>query len=38
VRDPARPLPAFKDPGLFPPGARFSARREQGRVVLRRVV
>ena len=38
VRDPARPLPAFKDSGLFPPGVRFRARREQGRVVLRRVV
>ena len=23
VRDPARPLPAFRDPNLFPEGARF---------------
>ena len=35
VRDPARPLPAFKAGDLFPPGARFQATREGGRVVVR---
>jgi hypothetical protein len=38
VRDPARPLPPFRRPGLFPDGQRFRAAREGGRVVLRRVV
>jgi hypothetical protein len=37
VRDPARPLPPFREPGLFPEGVRFAARREQARVLLRRV-
>ena len=35
VRDPARPLPAFKQPGLFPEGARFRATRAAGRVTVR---
>ena len=37
VRDPARPLPPFRVPDLFPTGARFSAWRRQGRVLIRRV-
>lgn len=37
VRDPARPLPEFKRPGLFPEGVRFRAAREGRRVVLRPV-
>ena len=37
VRDPARPLPPFRIPDLFPDGARFRADRDGGRVVLRRV-
>lgn len=32
VRDPSRPLPAFKVPGLFPEGERFRAVRQGGRV------
>jgi hypothetical protein len=35
VRDPARPLPEFSLPGLFPAGRRFRAVREGGRVALR---
>jgi hypothetical protein len=35
VRDPERPLPEFRLPGLFPVGQRFRASREGGRVVLR---
>ena len=35
VRDPERPLPEFRLPGLFPAGQRFRAAREGGRVVLR---
>ena len=35
VRDPQRPLPEFRLPGLFPVGQRFWAAREGGRVVLR---
>ena len=34
VRDPARPLPAFRRPGLFPPGARFRARVHSWRVIV----
>jgi hypothetical protein len=34
LRDPARPLPPFREPGLFPDGVRFAARREKGRVHL----
>jgi hypothetical protein len=37
VRDPARPLPLFRIPDLFPEGARFRAERDDGRVVFRRV-
>jgi uridine kinase len=36
-RDPARPLPPFRLPGLFPAGARFRAEAEGGRVRLVRV-
>ncbi|HEX6738448.1 MAG TPA: hypothetical protein VF310_09260 [Vicinamibacteria bacterium] len=36
TRDPARPLPPFRIPGLFPEGVRFEvAARGEGRVVLR---
>lgn len=35
VRDPARPLPPFALPNLFPEGRRFSVERRGGRVVLR---
>jgi len=34
VRDPARPLPPFAIPDLFPPGVRFRASREGDRVRL----
>jgi hypothetical protein len=37
VRDPARPLPPFRQEGLFPEGVVFRAERAGGRVVLRRV-
>ena len=37
VRDPARPLPPFRVPGLFPEGARFTASLQEGRVLIRRV-
>ncbi len=36
VRDPARPLPPFRDPDLFPPGARFRVRFAAGRVIVER--
>jgi hypothetical protein len=36
VRDPARPLPPFRVPGLFPEGVRFRAEFRAGRVFLRR--
>ncbi len=32
VRDPARPLPAFRATGLFPEGTRFRAVRQGDRV------
>jgi hypothetical protein len=35
VRDPSRPLPPFRLPGLFPDGVLFRATRDGGRVVLR---
>jgi hypothetical protein len=35
VRDPARPLPAFRNPELFPVGVRLRAQRIGGRVLLR---
>jgi hypothetical protein len=37
VRDPARPLPPFRLPDLFPAGARFGIERREGRVVIRRL-
>lgn len=36
VRDPARPLPPFRLPDLFPEGARFHAAAEGGRIRIRR--
>ena len=36
VRDPARPLPPFVVPGLFPEGRRFRVERSGGRVIVRR--
>lgn len=36
VRDPARPLPPFARPGLFPEGQRFRVERAGPRVVVRR--
>jgi hypothetical protein len=35
VRDATRPLPPFRDPHLFPVGARFRVERAGGRVVVR---
>ncbi len=37
VRDPARPLPPFRDASLFPEGVRFRVERQAGRVLVRRV-
>jgi hypothetical protein len=37
LRDPGRPLPPFRDEGLFPERVRFAARNEDGRVHLTRV-
>ena len=34
VRDPARPLPPFRQPGLFPEGVRFRVERRRGRVLV----
>ena len=36
VRDPERPLPAFRLSGLFPEGVRFSVTRTGARVLVRR--
>jgi hypothetical protein len=36
VRDPARPLPPFRLPDLFPEGVRFRIERGDGRVLVRR--
>ena len=36
VRDPSRPLPPFRVPGLFPESVRFLVTREGERVVIRR--
>jgi hypothetical protein len=36
IRDPSRPLPPFRVPGLFPEGARFRIEREGTRVLVRR--
>lgn len=38
VREPSRPLPPFRRPGLFPEGARFGAERREGRVIVRRAL
>ena len=35
VRAASRPLPPFRDPELFPEGARFRVERVSGRVVVR---
>jgi hypothetical protein len=35
VRAPARPLPPFRQPELFPPGVRFRVQRRAGRVEVR---
>ena len=37
MRDPSRPLPAFRIPDLFPEGARFRAQSDGRRVLVRRV-
>jgi hypothetical protein len=37
VRDPCRPLPPFKHPGLFPEGARFVVSARGKRVLVRRL-
>lgn len=37
VRDPARPLPPFRIPDLFPEGARFAVESRGGRVLIRRL-
>ena len=34
VRDPSRPLPPFRQPGLFPEGVRFRVERRRGRVLV----
>ncbi len=35
VRDPARPLPPFAVPDLFPEGRRFRVERSDGRAIVR---
>ncbi|HKC13854.1 MAG TPA: hypothetical protein VKI41_17650 [Vicinamibacteria bacterium] len=35
MRDPARPLPPFRLPDLFPEGVRLRVQRQGGRVVIR---
>jgi hypothetical protein len=35
MRDPARPLPPFRLPDLFPEGVRLQVERKGGRVVIR---
>jgi hypothetical protein len=37
ARDPARPMPPFRDGELFPEGVRFRAEPRAGRVLLRRI-
>ena len=37
VRDPSRPLPAFRIPDLFPIGARFRVRQDGQHVHIERV-
>ena len=34
LRDPSRPLPPFRQPGLFPEGVRFRVERRRGRVLV----
>ena len=34
VRDPERPLPPFRQAGLFPEGVRFRVERRRGRVLV----
>jgi hypothetical protein len=34
VRDPARPLPPFRQAGLFPEGVKFRVERRRGRVLV----
>lgn len=36
VRDPARPLPPFRDPELFPEGVRVRVEKRGRRVVVKR--
>jgi hypothetical protein len=35
VRDPSRPLPAFRIPGLFPVGTRLRVEHRKGRALVR---
>ena len=37
VREPLKPLPPFRRPGLFPDDARFRVERQGDRVIVRRV-
>jgi hypothetical protein len=37
ARDPARPLPPFERPGLFPEGCRFEVHRKNGRAHIKRL-
>ena len=37
VRDPSRPLPAFRTLDLFPEGVRFAVISKEGRVRIRRI-
>jgi hypothetical protein len=38
VRDPSRPMPAFRDPDLFPEGASFRVKEEEdGTILIERV-
>ena len=37
LRDPSRPLPVFRDPDLFPAGARFRVETAGGRVRICRL-
>ena len=34
LRDPSRPLPPFRQPGLFPEGVKFRIERLRGRVLV----
>ena len=34
VRDPSRPLPPFRQAGLFPEGVKFRVERRRGRVLV----